>query len=126
MNTFKHLALAAVIAAGLGAAPAMAQDAAKGEKLFKRCASCHILEAEGKRKAGPPLFGIFGRQAASFEGYKYSKPFRALDFAWDEEKLAEFLAGPRKMVKGTKMGFAGFRKEADIANIIAYLKVATN
>jgi cytochrome c len=126
MNTFKNVAVAAVIAAGLGAAPAMAQDADKGERVFKRCAACHTTESGGKNKRGPNLFGVIGRQAGSLEGYRYSKAFKALDFVWDEAKLVEFVAGPKKMVKGTKMGFAGLRKEDDIANIIAYLKIATN
>ena len=81
------LSMVLVLALASGSALA-AGDAAKGKKLFKKCAVCHALTADasakkGKKKVGPHLAGVFGRQAASVEGYKYSRAFKKLDYAWN-------------------------------------------
>ncbi len=99
-------------------------DLAKGEKLFKRCKTCHSLE-EGKKKVGPSLFGLFGRTAGSVEGYKYSKAMKESGIVWDEETLDAFLTKPKDLVPKTKMNFPGFKNEQDRIDIIAYLKEAT-
>ncbi len=97
-----------------------AGDAVKGAKVFKKCAACHSPE-EGKNKMGPSLFGVVGRDAASIEGYKYSKAMTKADIVWDDENLAHFLKSPRKFVKGTKMSFGGIKKDGDMDNLLAYL-----
>ena len=99
-------------------------DLAKGEKLFKRCKTCHSLE-EGKKKVGPSLFGLFGRTAGSVEGYKYSKAMKESGIVWDEETLDAFVTKPKDLVPKTKMSFPGFKNEQDRIDIIAYLKEAT-
>ena len=112
---------------GLSAAPAMASgDAAAGEKLFKRCKACHVVDAE-KHKTGPHLVNIMGRTAGTVEGYKrYSKAMKASGIVWNEETLDGYLEKPKAYVKGTRMAFAGLRKEADRTNVIAYLKRYSN
>ncbi|MDP7233020.1 MAG: cytochrome c family protein [Alphaproteobacteria bacterium] len=118
-----------VIAAALGVAvaasgSAAAADVAAGEKVFKKCKACHTIEAGGKNKIGPNLAGIFGRQAALVEGYKYSKALRRSEITWDDANMTEWLASPKKMLKGNKMAFPGLRNEEDIVNVIAYMKEA--
>ena len=104
-----------------GAMPAMASDAASGEKVFKRCKACHYADKE-KNKTGPHLVNVIGRDAGSIEGYKYSKAMATSGLVWDEATLAAYLKAPKKFLKGTKMAFAGLKKDADIKNLIAYLK----
>lgn len=113
--------MGALLATGTASAEG---DAAKGEKLFKRkCRTCHVIDSGSKHKIGPDLAGMFGRQAGSAEGYKYSKNLKSADFTWDDGSLDQWLENPKKFVKGTKMVFK-LRKEGDRADVIAYLKEA--
>ena len=114
--------LALAFAAALGSGAALAGgDAAAGEKVFKKCKTCHTFDP-GKKKIGPHLKGVVGRKAAAVEGYKYSKAMKASDITWDEASLDEFLKKPKAFLKGTKMSFAGLKKDAQRADVIAYLK----
>ena len=105
-------------------AAAGAGDPAKGKKVFNKCKACHFAD-KPKNKVGPSLLGVVGRPVAAFEGYKYSEAMKAkaADIGtWTEDKLKAFLAAPKAVVPGTKMTFAGLKKEQDILNVIAYLK----
>lgn len=98
-------------------------DAAKGEKVFKKCKACHAVGENAKNKVGPQLNGIVGRAWGSVEGYKYSKALMAMadGKVWSEEELSAFFEKPKKHIPKTKMAFAGLRKEKDRADVIAYL-----
>ena len=120
----KNYILIAVSMAGLFlTAPAQAGDAAAGAKVFKKCKACHYVDRE-KNKSGPHLVNVVGRAAGVVEGFKYSKAMAGSGLVWDETILTGFLAKPKKYLKGTKMSFAGLKKESDIANVIAYLRAA--
>ena len=106
--------------------PSLAGDVAKGEKVFKKCKACHLVEKE-KHKTGPHLVNLFGREAGSLEDYKkYSKAMKTSGIIWDENTLDGYIGAPKKYVKGTKMAFAGLRKEQDRTDVIAYLKIFSN
>ena len=109
----------------LTVSPAMAEgDAAKGEKVFRKCKACHVVDAE-KNRVGPHLVGVIGRPAAHVEKFKYSKAMQAKaeeGLVWDEASIAEFLKAPKKYLKGTKMAFVGLKKQDDIDDVIAYIK----
>lgn len=108
--------------ASIAVSPAIAGDAVAGAKVFKKCKACHVVDAE-KNKTGPHLVNIMGRKAGTLESYsKYSKAIQATDIIWDEATLDAYLTKPKAYIKGTRMAFAGLRKEADRANVIAYLK----
>ena len=115
--------VAGVIAAASHSAAAEG-DVTKGEKLFKRCAACHSLEA-GKKKIGPSLAGVFGRTAGTLEGFKFSKAMIASEIVWDEETIDQYLEKPKTFIPKNKMAFPGFKKPKQRADIIAYLKEAT-
>jgi cytochrome c len=108
----------------LVALPAMAQDAAEGEKVFKRCQACHVIEGEQNR-VGPHLSGVWGRKAGSVEGFKYSEAMAAKGqegLVWNEETLNGYLENPKGYVPKNKMAFAGLKKPEERANVIAYLR----
>lgn len=102
-----------------------AGDPAKGEKVFARCKVCHVLEANGPKKIGPPLHGLFNRHTAAVEGFAYSEALKKADFAWTPEKLDEWLTKPQAFLPGNKMAFPGIPKPEDRADLIAYLEQAT-
>ena len=110
-----------LVSSGLISAGAHAGNAAAGKKVFKKCKACHYA-AKDKNKTGPHLVNLIGREAGTVEGYKYSKAMKSSGIVWDEDTLTAYLRAPKKYLKGTKMAFAGLRKDADIANVIAYLK----
>jgi len=107
----------------LSSASAMAAgDAGKGKKVFNKCKACHTIKVGGKHKVGPNLAGIIGKKAGTADGYKkYSKSMKASGIVWDEKTLEQFLTKPKKMVKKTKMGFAGLKKASQRADVIAYM-----
>lgn len=104
-------------------------DVKAGEKVFRKCKACHQIGDGAKSGVGPILNGILGRQAASYEEFKYSDALTEKaaeeELVWTPEALDAFLLKPRDYAKGTKMSFAGLRKEDDRANIIAYLATFT-
>ena len=96
-------------------------DVVSGEKIFKKCAACHSIVKGGKNKIGPALYNVVGRQVGGVSDYKYSKALAAYGKSWTLEELNGFLLKPAKWIKGTKMAYAGLRKEKDRASIIKYL-----
>ena len=117
----KYLVLVTAAAGILTALPTQAGDLKAGEKVFRKCKACHYVDKE-KNKSGPHLVNIVGRAAGSVDGFKYSKAMKNSGLTWDEATLAEFLKKPKAYLKGTKMAFAGLRKDKDIDDVIAYLK----
>jgi cytochrome c len=122
MKTTTILAAATLAAMCL---PALADgDAAKGEKVFVKCKTCHDVD-KGVNRVGPTLKGVVGRPVASVEGFKYSEDMLAKGkegAVWDEATLAAYLPDPKAWVPKTKMAFAGLKKPEDVTDVIAYLK----
>ncbi len=96
-------------------------DVTIGEKVFKKCAACHSIVKGGKNNIGPALYNVVGRKTGVVSDYKYSKALASYDKEWTFEELNGYLIKPAKWVKGTKMAFAGLRKEKDRASVIKYL-----
>ena len=92
-----------------------------GEKIFKKCAACHSINKGGKNKIGPALYNVVGRAVGGVDDYKYSKTLASYSKDWTFEELNGFLTKPSSYLKGTKMSYAGLRKEKDRASIIKYL-----
>ena len=101
-----------------------AADLKKGKKVFNKCKACHAVDKE-KNKVGPHLVGIFGRKAGTVDGFKYSKAMKESGIEWSAETLTGYLKKPKKYVPGTKMVFAGIRKDKQIVNLLVFLEEAT-
>ena len=98
-------------------------DVTSGEKIFKKCAACHSINKGGKNKIGPALYNVVGRAVGGVDEYKYSKTLASYDKDWTFEELNGFLQKPATYLKGTKMSYAGLRKEKDRASVIKYLNL---
>ena len=96
-------------------------DITLGEKVFKKCAACHSIVKGGKNNIGPALYNVVGRKTGGVTDYKYSKALASFNKEWTFEELNGYLIKPAKWIKGTKMAFAGLRKEKDRASVIKYL-----
>ena len=97
-----------------------------GEKLFKKCATCHNYEKGSANKVGPHLWNIINRPKANVEGFAYSKALAEYGGEWGYEELAEFLYKPKKYIKGTKMNFAGLKKVKDRADLVYFLRAQSD
>ena len=101
-------------------------DLAHGEKVFKKCSACHMIASDGKNMIGPNLWNVIGRKAGSVGDYKYSKAMVAYAKQWSFEEMNSYLIKPQAYIKGTKMAFAGLRKEKDRASVILYMNSKSN
>jgi cytochrome c2 len=124
-------AIPAALIAALLSAPAFAQSADKGQRIFRKCAACHKIGPNAKNSVGPVLTDVIGRTAGTAPAYKFSKSMRAAGeggLVWSEETVFDYLANPTKYLRKVlddpkakaKMSFR-LKKEADRRDVIAYL-----
>jgi cytochrome c len=93
----------------------------KGQATAKQCQACHTFDKGGPNRVGPNLYGIVGRQRASHPGFNYSAVMKAKGGTWTIDELNQFLTHPQGYFPGTAMTFAGLSREAQRADVIAYL-----
>ena len=94
----------------------------KGEKIYKKCGSCHNYEKGSRNKVGPNLWNIVNRSKASMDGFAYSDALAKSEGIWSYEELAAFFYKPKEYIIGTKMNFAGLKKVEDRANLVLFLR----
>lgn len=97
-------------------------SAENGQAAFKRCTTCHTPDKGGRNATGPNLWGVIGRAKASHEGFNYSNAMKAKGGEWTYEELANFIHNPKGYVPGNKMAFAGIKDNAELADLLAYLR----
>lgn len=117
------LKVASLAASVLFAHSVHAQDVEAGKAAFRKCAACHSTDTT-TNKIGPHLGDVVGRTAGAVEGFNYSNAMKEAGdggLIWDQTNLTEYLATPKAKVPGTKMAFAGIKKEDELANLVAYL-----
>ena len=126
IDVTEQVASAAAAPAPTGPEPVLAllanADVAAGQKVAKKCTACHVFEKGGQNKVGPALWNIVNAQKGQIGGYAYSEALAGFGGAWDYVALNAFLYKPKAYIAGTKMNFAGLKKPADRANLIAYLR----
>jgi cytochrome c len=105
-----------------GMAPALAQDAAAGEKDFLVCRACHQIGPAAKNAVGPVLNGVVGRKAGTYAGFIYSDANKDSGLVWSPEELDKYLTSPQTVVPHTKMIFPGLKDAQKRKDLIAYLE----
>jgi len=118
---FGKISVALAVLAGSTVAAAAVGDPKAGAEVFKRCAVCHTSDKGGGDGLGPNLSGVFGRKVASRPGFSYSAPLKKSGLVWNEANLTKWVAGPARVVPGTKMSFAGLSSKKQQADVVAYL-----
>jgi cytochrome c len=96
-------------------------DLDHAKKVWKKCSACHSIKKGGKNKIGPALYSVLGRNVAALDDYKYSKALVAYGKIWTLEEMNGFLKKPQAYIKGTKMAFAGLKKDEDRASILLFM-----
>ncbi|MEM9937807.1 MAG: cytochrome c family protein [Pseudomonadota bacterium] len=106
-------------------APYTEADYDRGRRTYRLCQSCHTLAEGGPNLVGPNLYGIFGRDVGTVDGFVYSPAVMEADFIWTPEILNEWLESPREFLPGNRMSFAGVRRPDDRLAVIAYIMLET-
>jgi len=123
---FKAMLIVIGIGMGMSVGATLAADVDAGKKVFRKCKACHTLKDGGKSAIGPNLYGVVGRNAATVDGFKYSKAMKESGLVWDEETLTGYLTKPKEFLPGNKMPFPGLKKPEQIENVIAYIVEKSN
>jgi S-disulfanyl-L-cysteine oxidoreductase SoxD len=108
------------------AVAALEGDPAAGERVFRRCQTCHTVEEGGAQRLGPNLWGIFGREAGANSGFTYSAAMAQSELVWTGETLKEFLRDPRGFLPGNRMAFPGLRDQGELDDLVAFLREMTD
>src|SRR3974390_158069 len=117
-----RISIAAAVLLAASAGSSMAQDAAKGEHSFAKCAPCHSIGPDAQNKIGPLLNGLDGRHSGSVENFNYSDANKKSGLTWDGATFKQYIQDPKAVIPGTKMIFAGLKNPQEVNDLWAYLK----
>jgi cytochrome c len=120
----KNLTLSALVVIATSATAsslALAQDVAAGKSSFNKCLACHAIGEGAKNKVGPELNGLDGRKSGTAPDYSYSDANKNSGITWNEAQFKEYIKDPKAKIPGTKMAFAGIKKETEINDLWAFL-----
>lgn len=116
----KRLTLSAMAVIATCAA-ALAQDVAAGKAAFNKCVACHAVGEGVRNKVGPVLNGLDGRKSGTVEGFSYTEANRSSGIVWNKDQFLDYIRDPKAKIPGTRMVFAGIRKESEAADLWAFL-----
>jgi cytochrome c len=128
-NDMKRYVTVALALAGLSfaatAASAAKPDPARGQRVFNACAACHSLEP-GRNMTGPSLANLWNRKAGSMAGFpRYSPALKSSGVVWNDATLDAWIKNPQGLVAGNDMTFQGIGNDQQRADLLAFLKEAT-
>lgn len=121
MKTFVISALTVLGVTLASVGTSSAQDVEAGKAAFNKCMACHAIGEGAKNKVGPELNGLDGRHSGTVEGYAYSDANKKSGITWNEAEFKEYIKDPKAKVPGTKMVFAGIKKQSELDNLWAYV-----
>lgn len=96
-------------------------DPEAGKAVFRKCSSCHTIDAGGKTSTGPNLHNVLTRGVGKASGFKYSASMLELGGDWTYEKLEDYIDTPKRLVPKGTMSFVGIKKPKERADVIRYL-----
>lgn len=103
----------------------LAAKAEDGQAVFRKCQTCHTIEAGGKNGTGPNLHNVLGDDVGDRNGFKTSDSLKAIGGKWDYLKLDDYLENPKRLAPKGTMSFAGLKKPAERASVIKYIMANT-
>ena len=122
----RNLILSAALLTGFSiTAPAFAQDADAGQRVFNQCRACHSIDQGGRNGVGPNLWAVVGRKAGIIEGFRYSASLKEkaeAGLTWDEDTLRAYITNPKAVVPAGSMSYPGLRNEQQLNDLLAFLK----
>ena len=122
---YRTILIALVLGATVPSAALAAGNAARGQRIFQNCAACHSLEP-GKNMTGPSLANLWNRKAGAQQDFpRYSDALTGSGIVWNDQTLDAWLAEPQHFVPGNTMTFPGVKDAQSRADLLAYLKQAT-
>jgi cytochrome c len=125
MNRFQTIMITVLAASTASSAQAVEGNPARGQRLFGACAQCHSLEPN-RSMTGPSLAGLWSRKAGTIASFpRYSPALKSANVVWDDKTLNEFLKDPQHLIPGNGMTFAGIPNTQQRADLLAFLKNAT-
>lgn len=120
----KNIALRSLVLIAMSTATAsvaLAQDVAAGKTSFAKCLACHAIGEGAKNKVGPELNGLDGRKSGTAEGYSYTEANKNSGITWNEAQFKDYIKDPKAKIPGTKMAFAGIKKETEVNDLWAFV-----
>ena len=116
----------AILTLCLGASQTHAAgNLAQGQRLFGTCAACHSLQPD-QSMTGPSLAGLWNRKAGSLDSFsRYSPALKSANIVWNDKTLDDWITDPQHLVPGNQMTFAGIKDARQRADLLAFLKQAT-
>jgi cytochrome c len=126
MNWRFPIALTAItVTASLSPALAADGNAARGQRAFGACATCHSLQPD-QNMTGPSLAGLWNRKAGSVASFsRFSPALKSANIVWNDKTLDDWITDPQHLVPGNQMTFPGVKDARQRADLLAFLNEAT-
>jgi len=93
----------------------------KKDELFRSCKTCHNYTKGAPAKVGPNLYGVVGREIASFPDFSYSTRLKTRGGVWTTKELHKFFTEKKTFGQGSHLAFRGLKEKEDRDLLIKFL-----